>query len=474
VKNFTRSSQLDAYTKTDMVNGYVKTALCWVLAMWLASCGGRSQQAYVPTGNPLPNAAITRTSTIVGAPAAALPTPIQHIVIIVQENRTPDYLFQGIPGADIAETAVDSKDQTVRLHAVSLGAHYDLGHSHHDFLKDYAGGKMDGFDQGIPPFKHLNPFGYAPASEARPYHDMAEQYVFADHMFQSNQGPSFPSHLYLVSGTATDAKISEYRVSDNPHDGTTGHTRGGGCDAPPSTKVRTVNVLDGSQGPDIYPCLNRPVLSDFLDKKGVTWRYYQDSLGAGLWHPFDAIRHVRYGSDYANVITPPESILTDIKNGHLAGLSWVIPDGAHSDHPGSGGHDKGPSWVAAVVNAVGMSSFWKNTAIFVTWDDWGGWYDHVPPPIENGYELGFRVPLVVISPYAKRAYVSKVQHEFGSILAFSEETFGIPKGALNATDARADDLMDAFDFGQQPRKFVPIKAPPFHPSAGEDASDEDP
>jgi phospholipase C len=152
----------------------------------------------------------------------------------------------------------------------------------------------------------------------------------------------------------------------------------------------------------------------------------------------------------------------------------VIPDGAHSDHPGSGGHDKGPSWVAAVVNAVGMSSFWKNTAIFVTWDDWGGWYDHVRPPIENGYELGFRVPLVVISPYAKRAYVSKVQHEFGSILAFSEETFGIPKGAHNATDARADDLMDAFDFGQQPRKFVPIKAPPFHPSAGEGASDEDP
>ncbi len=107
----------------------------------------------------------------------------------------------------------------------------------------------------------------------------------------------------------------------------------------------------------------------------------------------------------------------------------------------------------------------------MTWDDWGGWYDHVPPPIINRYELGFRVPLLVISPYAKRGYVSKVTHEFGSILAFSEEAFGIPKGALKATDRRADDLMDGFDFTQGPRAFVPIKAPPFYPAKGPNIED---
>ena len=123
----------------------------------------------------------------------------------------------------------------------------------------------------------------------------------------------------------------------------------------------------------------------------------------------------------------------------------------------------GPDWVASVVNAIGESPYWNSTAIFIVWDDWGGWYDHVQPQqFDNYYELGFRVPLVVVSPYAKRGYVSKVQHEFGSILAFSEETFGIPKGSLGTTDVRADDLSDCFDFTQRPRTFTPIpkRSPP--------------
>jgi phospholipase C len=138
--------------------------------------------------------------------------------------------------------------------------------------------------------------------------------------------------------------------------------------------------------------------------------------------------------------------------------------------------------VAAVVNAIGKSKYWASTAIFITWDDWGGWYDHVAPPIESPYSLGFRVPLVIVSPYAKRGYVSKQQHDFGSILVFVEKTFGIPKGALHSSDRRSDDLMDAFDFTQKPRKFEPIKAPRFEPGrdagadrgADTDVQDEDP
>jgi len=399
--------------------------------------------------------------------------PIRHVVIVVQENRTPDYLFQGIPGADIAKYATDSHGERIELHAVSLADRYDLHHNHSAFLRDYDDGKMDGFDTGLSSKDRLHPYGYAPESEVAPYHAMATQYVFADRMFQSNQGPSFPAHLYLVSGTATSESIPSYRVADNPFDRLTGHPRPGGCDSPSSVAVPTIEVTSGAQGPTPFPCFDQPVLTDLLDAKSVSWRYYQESGGPGLWHPFDAISHVRYGKEFANVIDSSPQFLTDIRRGDLSGVTWIVPADQWSDHAGPHDTAEGPAWVAAIVNAIGKSAYWNDTAIFVTWDDWGGWYDHVAPPIDDAYELGFRVPLVVISPYAKHAYVSKVQHEFGSILAFTEEAFGIPKGALHATDERADDLQDAFDFSQSPRAFVPIKAPPFVPG-GNQTSDEDP
>ena len=443
----------------------------FIVTLGLSSCAGHSQ-SFIPPPNPLPNIAIAGAPNM-GTLSNQLPTPIKHVVIIFQENRTPDYLFQGIPGADIAKTAVDWYGKQVSLHEVSLGAAYDLDHSHAGFNRDYNGAGMNGFDRSLPYAYHLRPFGYAPESEARPYHDMAKQYVFADHMFQSNEGPSFPSHLYIISGTATEKKLAGYRVSGNAHN-PNGPSGGGGCDVPPASRVHIINIYTGEAGPETFPCFDRPVLSDFLDQKGVTWRYYQKFMGPGLWHAYDAIRHVRYGPDYANVVSPPQTVLTDIARGQLRGVSWVMPDGAHSDHAGRNGFKRGPSWVAAVVNAIGKSKYWSSTAIFVTWDDWGGWYDHLPPPIINHYELGFRVPLIVISPYAKHGYVSKGQHEFGSILACTEEIFGIPKGSLNATDKRADDLMDAFDFAQRPRSFVPIKAPPFVPPPNKIQNDEDP
>ena len=435
--------------------------ICLLLTGTLVSCNGPTQSFAPPLSHA--NGAFLHNGS-------SLPTPIQHIVIIFQENRTPDNLFQGLPGADIADTAVDSAGETVPLHETSLKVPWDLGHGHGSFLRDYDNGKMDGFDRGFKPQYHLRPFAYAPRAEVQPYYDMARQYVFGDRMFESNQGPSFPAHLYIVTGTATGPSIAFYRVASN-FPGPPAKPRSPGCDALPGSTVNTISPADGSAGPTPFPCFDRPALSDFLDNQHVTWRYYQHQMGAGLWHAFDAIKHVRYGPDYANVIDPPETILTDISKGKLAGLSWVMPDSAHSDHAGVASSAEGPSWVAAVVNAVGKSKYWRNTAIFVTWDDWGGWYDHVPPPIINHYELGIRVPLLVISPYAKRGYVSKVTRKFGSILAFSEEAFGIPKGALKATDRRADDLMDAFDFTQGPRVFVPIKAPPFYPAKGPNIED---
>ncbi|HEY1654315.1 MAG TPA: alkaline phosphatase family protein [Candidatus Tumulicola sp.] len=448
-------------------------AMALVTLVAVAACGA---PAPVPAGSRPASRSTQRAN------AASLPTPIRHVVVIVQENRTPDDLFQSMAshGADIARQAVTYEGQVVQLREVSLAAPYDLGHNHSSFLNDcnlQADGNcaMDGFDRGRAPRYRLQPFGYAPANEVRPYAVMAHRYTFADRMFQSNQSGSFPSHQYLVSGSASALPTTQDNVSGDPFDSKTGAQEAGGCDARPSAVVDTIDPADGSPGPTPFPCFERPVLSDFLDRGGISWRYYQHHLGPGLWHAFDAIEHVRYGPDYANVVSPPETILTDIKRGRLPAMSWVMPaDGPHSDHSGNRSA-AGPSWVAAVVNALGTSRYWDSTVILLTWDDWGGWYDHVPPPQMNDfYELSFRVPLVVISPYAKPAYVSHVQYEFGSLLAFAEETFGIPKGALGTTDVRANDLSDCFDFTQSPRAFVRIPAPRFVPGkGGSNAFDEE-
>jgi len=436
----------------------------------LAACGGRAMPV-------LPSVVQAGMEETGGAEVVQnLPTPIQHVIIVFQENRTPDYLFQGIPNADIKTYGYDSKGQKIALRPVSLAASYDLDHGSAAFVRDYDDGKMDGFDLGLSQAQHLRPFAYGRESEVKPYHDMARQYVFGDHMFQSNEGPSYPAHLFIVSGTATDSTIKPDLVRDNPFDLNTLQPRSGGCDLPRNVVVPTINPETGAKGSTYWACFDPRVLSDFLDAKRVSWRYYQQGGGGGLWHAFDSVRHVRYSKDYANVIPSSSRFLADIAAGKLAGVTWLTPADQWSDHARQrGGTANGPSYVAAVVNAVGTSKYWKSTAILVTWDDWGGWYDHVKPPIYNHYELGLRVPLLVISPYAKKGYVSKRVHEFGSLLAFTEETFGIPKGSLHATDGRADDLRDAFDFSQKPRTFVPIKAPPFDPGAiGRITNDEDP
>jgi len=163
------------------------------------------------------------------------------------------------------------------------------------------------------------------------------------------------------------------------------------------------------------------------------------------------------GSDWTNnVVLNHAQILTDISSNQLAQVSWVIPDGKSSDHSYAS-DGSGPSWVASVVNAIGNSQYWADTAIFITWDDWGGWYDHVAPSVINSYEYGFRVPLIVVSPYAKAQYISHATHHFGSILKFIEETFSLP--SLNYADANADDFADCFDFSQTPLTFQTINAP---------------
>ncbi len=411
---------------------------------------------------------------------------IQHIVIIYQENRTPDNLFHDAVlmarGADLANSGVNSLGQTIPLSPIDLGTagtnpqNYDLDHSHRAFVSMYDDGKMDGANlilcQGnqanCPPKAHPNPqFMYVMASDVQPYFALAEQYTFGDRMFQTNEGPSFPAHQFIYSGTSAPTATSPLFAAENPPEPA-------GCIAPPTTKIPMINAAGSETAQaDEYPCFDHPTLSDLLEAKGVTWRYYAPSAGS-IWTAPNAIKHVCQEQSIngtltcvgpqwtSNVIIPQTQVLTDIANSQLAQVSWIIPDGSSSDHANIN-NGSGPSWVASIVNAIGNSPYWGNTAIIITWDDWGGWYDHVTPKVINdgvswgsGYVYGFRVPLIVVSPYAKAAYISHVTHDFGSILKFIETTFRLP--SLGYADAPADDLSDCFNLTQSPLTFQAIPA----------------
>lgn len=382
---------------------------------------------------------------------------IKHVVIIIQENRSVDNLFNGFPGADTVIEGM-SRDGPVSLRPVSLGYPADIDHQHRAWLREYDDGKMDGWDDvsTIPRQDPLFPYAYVPRLQVQPYWDMAEQYTFADRMFQSNTGPSFPAHLYLVAGQ------SQFTAS-NPN-GRESAEYSWGCDSPWSARVSVIDAA-GAEQPGPWPCLDFPTLADTSQAHGVTWRYYApgfNSLG-NIWSAFDAIRHVRFSQEWDNVVSPETRVIYDAEAGNLANITWVIPSAQDSDHAFpekrtsediAANSVYGPDWVASVVNAVGSGPLWSSSAVFILWDDWGGWYDHVTPPHLDRMGLGFRVPFIVVSPYAKRHYVSHVEHEFGSLVKFVEVAFRLP--SLQTTDRRADGLRDCFDFGKAPTAFRTI------------------
>jgi phospholipase C len=415
---------------------------------------------------------------------------IQHVVVIFQENRTPDNLFHDpvliARGADIASSGKNSLGQTITLSSIDLGTsgsnpqNYDVAHGHGAFIAMYDGGKMDGADKircsptaQCPPNAHPNPqFTYVNPSDVQPYFALAEQYAFGDRMFQTNQGASFPAHQFIVAGTSAPKATSPLFADSLIAGG--GRRTTAGCIAPLTARVRMIDATGSqkSSAPE-YPCFEHPTLSDLLEKNGVTWRYYAPSAGSH-WTGPNAIEHICQpktingeltctGPDWThNVIIPQWKILVDIANGQLPQVSWIIPNGRSSDHA-VGNDGSGPSWVAAIVNAIGNSPYWANTAIIITWDDWGGWYDHVAPKVINdgvswgsGYVYGFRVPLIVVSPYAKAAYISHTTHDFGSILKYIETVFKLP--SLGYADTPADDLSDCFNLTQSPLTFHTIPA----------------
>ena len=384
---------------------------------------------------------------------------IEHVVYIVQENRSFDNLFQGYPHADTVSSGKNSMGQTIALRPVSLSDDYIIAHSAEAMFAACdgtgklpgTGCRMDGFDleQGIGGPSNRE-YAYVPHKESKPYFDMAHEWVLADKMFQSQLDLSFAAHQYVIAAQAAwsvDLPSGDW-----------------GCSGGSGDTVATITRGRNPAGRAIEPCFDYQTLGDELDAAKLSWRFYASEYGSkssgdgAVWSSYQAVRHIYYGPDWKkDVVSPNWKFITDVRAGKLANFTWVTPVCKDSDHVSCGG-GYGPSWVAALVNAVGKSKFWNSTAIFVQWDDWGGLYDHLPPPYADRDGLGFRVPLLVISPYAKRNYVSHVQYETASVLRFAEDLFGLPQ--LAAADKRAaSPAADCFDFTQKPRPFVKIQAP---------------
>lgn len=442
---------------------------------------------------------------LVAVVAHAQISSFQHIVVIVQENRTPDNLFQGLCARPFGTSAscstvptgsqydIQTSDWldknvsggTIQPGTVPLGNNYDLNHGHSEFTAmcdadesgvcrmDGAGGvACTGTCPSNPQFRYVD----NTSGILNPYLELATQYGWGNYMFQTNQGPSFPAHQFLFGGTsapsAADDKAGIFAAEN------IGSAKIAGCIADAGTTVRLITPSGENQ--EIYPCFEHKTMADLFDKRSISWRYYAPSAGS-IWTAPNAIQHICQpdmptggnctGPDWTqDVVLKPAQVLADISACNLADVTWVIPSGQNSDHA-DGNTGGGPAWVASIVNTIGNNPqcsdgevYWENTAIFVTWDDWGGWYDHESPtvlaPPEGDYQYGFRVPMVVVSAYTPNGYVNNLRHDFGSILRFVEHNFSIPEGALQFADARAKtDLTDFFHLNQAPRTFHTILAP---------------
>lgn len=440
---------------------------------------------------------------------------ITHIVFVIQENRTLDNIFGGpkpFPGADAASSGKTIDGKTIALAKIDLGTltgTQDPDNFHKPWLwacnppagqppfkvGEASPCKMDGFNVAASPHPNYTPtastntiYSYVDYPQTEPYWNIARQFTLGDHFFMGHNSESYTAHQFLFSAQSDNVASAPDYHKDSGYCGALylgcAYTPWG-CDSPAGT---TTSLLDaqGILKPDgPFPCFKYPALANRVDEAGLKWRLYAHSLCANingldanasismtsLWPksrgwmsrchfrtPFEAFLPTRI--DTTNFRTPETTFLTDVGDSHgLADLTWVLPGLVTSDHPGVPAGYCGPWWVANVVNAIGLNKkYWASTVIFILWDDWGGYYDHMRPYVVRDQQgPGFRVPLLVVSPYAKHGYVAHTDIEFATLLKFTEETLGLK--SLGATDASPylHDLDDFFQTQAQP--FTKIKVP---------------
>jgi phospholipase C len=457
------------------------------IALAVGGCGSA-----VATTPPAPSAGMPSALTLPSPSAAGTIHVIQHVIVIMQENRSFDTYFGTYPGADGIPMSNGTPSVCVPNpvaggcdKAFHMTANSDSGgpHGQVNAGADIAGGAMNGFIGQAEHAKQgcagtFNPtcagtgtpdvMGYMDQREIPNYWTWAGDYVLQDHMFEPNASWSLPAHLFMVSGWS--AKCSN---PGNPMSCTSAVQNPG---------------LPTATNPDPYAWTD---LTYLLYKNNVSWGYYlsngtqpdcaddemvcmpgsQNATVPGIWNPLPGFGDVKSDGQTGNVQTV-DHFLTAAKDGTLPAVSWVVPNGKVSEHPPALVSD-GQSYVTSLIDAVMAGPDWSSTAIFLAWDDWGGFYDHVVPPTVDGSGYGLRVPGLVISPYVRQGYIDHQTLSFDSYLKFIEDDFLGGQRIDPATDGRPDSRPDVrenasqlgnltadFDFRQAPRLAIPLSTTP--------------
>jgi phospholipase C len=456
---------------------------------WAASRGGDDDRADTtgPSAQTGPGGGDGGSGDGDGGGSGIVPgeTPIEHVVFIVKENRSFNNYFATYPGAEGAtEGGTIECDEdgcrdgpVVQLQPATDIQPHDLTHCFRCGLVAINDGKMNGFNRmnGVIPMtgeratffgSDLTGYQYHDRNTLPSYWAYADRFVLADRFFTSMYGPTLPEHLYTVAAQANYI-VDNKGQTDTP---------GSYCDDDNETATRFTpreareaeeRILElereiNANGSNTYElgqywsqirlCFNIPVLPDQLEEAGISWKYYANE---NAWmNALQMIEHVRYGPMWDKV-EPPENFVTDVRNGEMPQVSWIVPSESYNEHPGGGKSVcAGENWTVHQINTIMKSPYWRSTLIVVVWDDFGGFYDPVAPPQTDIMGLGPRTPALIISPYTRRGdnpdggSVDSTEYEFSSVLAFIEQLFGLEP--MTQRDARANPLLGALDF-ENPR-----------------------
>jgi phospholipase C len=427
-----------------------------VAALVAAGCTSRAAETTtaptVPTGAASPASPQAETG---GGPgpeavdAGAFPTrwPIKHVIFLIKENRTFDNLFGTFPGANGTSVGMDDGVRRPLIKGTDGRTYDDIPHCYQCALTAWDGGAMDGFNQS----ESADRWAYTQLhrDQLPNYWHWAKNNVLFDNFFASAQGPSFPNHLFTIAAQSGGAHDNPRRKPSLTHGSNTF-----GCDAPDE---QLVEVYD-SEGSIrwVPPCFDFETEGDLLNRANIPWSYYaaSEQQKGYIWSAYSAIRRYRENPKrWQHHIQPVDGVVRDIEAGVLPPVTWITPRFEVSEHP-EYSFCHGENFSTEVIDAVMRSPMWNDTAIFLTWDDYGGFYDHVPPPQVDDFGFGIRVPMMVLSPYAIDGKVSGELGEFSSVLRFIEDNWGLSK--LTRRDREATPMMSAFDFSQQPRPPDPL------------------
>jgi phospholipase C len=382
---------------------------------------------------------------------------IKHVVFLIKENRTFDTYFGRFPGADGATTGRRCDDSVVPLTRPKDRTE-DVEHHFIPGLQAVNGGKMNCFDR-LWDGRQLQSYVQYRRDQIPAYWAWAKRYTLEDRFFSSLYGPSGPEHLWTVAAQSDRFIDHEapgtFGSNDVPREYCDdGQERAWSFKVLTEQQTQTVFSLEGSRQTvggihrflqERWPCFDVKILPDELTARHVSWRYYRGDNP--FVDPLRQIRHVWFGPERRNRVPEPDFI-PDALNGKLPAVSWLTPPVGLSEHP-PGSVCEGENWTVRAIDAVMRGPQWRSTAIVLTWDDFGGFYDHVAPPHLDIYGLGPRVPTLVISPWARRGFVDSAPLEFSSVLRMIERLHELP--TMAGRDRVAGDLLEAFDFSRPPR-----------------------